>query len=192
MISSGRRRRQDARGACEEDQDLLASISARFLRLTIRRAQPGSRRHGYLILQICDFSWKIPLYRADPQWECVHSWGVRARRNSLTEHMWRATGGLRGFRSCVGGAGPAPTPLECWREIRGRIWASSRAMGDLEQGSHAGSFSGPSRPEPPWSHFQAPLVASRARGPGPPLRPRDLDRPGLSAHARISVRPPSR
>ena len=22
---------------------------------------------GYLILQICDFSWKIPLYRADPR-----------------------------------------------------------------------------------------------------------------------------
>jgi hypothetical protein len=90
------------------------------------------------------------------------------------------------------GAGLAPTPFQCWRETRGRIWASSRAKGDLEQGSHAGDFSRPSRPEPPWSHFPAPLVASRACAPGRPPHPRDLDRRGLSAHARISVRPPSR
>jgi hypothetical protein len=90
------------------------------------------------------------------------------------------------------GAGLWPTPFQCWRETRGRIWASSRAKGDVQQGSHAGGFSGRSRPEPPWSHFPAPLVASRARGPGHPPRPRDLDRPGLSAHALISVRPPSK
>ena len=188
MISSGRRRRQDAREACKEVQDLFASISARFLRL----AQPGSRCQWVSHLANLRLFVEDPSLQGRSAWECVHSWGVRARRNSLTEHMLRATGGLRGFRSCVRGAGPAPTPLQCWRETRGRIWASSRAMGDLEQGSHAGSFSGPSRPEPPWSHFQAPLVASRARGPGRPPRPKDLDRPGLSAHARISVRPPSR
>jgi hypothetical protein len=90
------------------------------------------------------------------------------------------------------GAGLAPTPFQCWRETRGRIWASSRAKIDLEQGSHAGGFWGPSRAEPPWSHSPAPLVASRARAPWRPPRPRDLDRRGLSAHARISVRPPSR
>jgi hypothetical protein len=89
------------------------------------------------------------------------------------------------------GAGLAPTPFRCWQETRGRIWASSRARGDLEQGSHAGGFSGTSRPEPPWSHFQAPLVASRFRGPGRQPRPKDPDRPERSAHARISVRPQS-
>lgn len=90
------------------------------------------------------------------------------------------------------GAGLAPTPFRCWRETRGRIWASSGAMADLEQGSHAGDFWGPSRPEPPWSHFPAPLVASRARAPGHPPRPRDLDRRDLSARVRISARPSSR
>ena len=183
MISSGRRRRQDAREACKEVQDLFASISARFLRL----AQPGSRCQWVSHLANLRLFVEDPSLQGRSAWECV-----RARRNSLTEHMLRATGGLRGFRSCVRGAGPAPTPLQCWRETRGRIWASSRAMGDLEQGSHAGGSSGPSRPEQPWSHFQAPLVASRARGAGRPPRPKDLVRPGLSAHARISVRPPSR
>jgi len=62
-----RQAKEACRNARKEVQDLFASISARFLRLTIRLAQPaGSRCHGYLILQICDFSWKIPLYRADP------------------------------------------------------------------------------------------------------------------------------
>ena len=89
------------------------------------------------------------------------------------------------------GAGLAPTPFRCWRETRGRIWASSRAKGDLEQGSHAGGFSGASRSEPPWSHFQAPLVASRSLGPGRQPRPKDRHRPERSAHARISVRPQS-
>src|SRR5215203_5006379 len=98
MISSGRRRRQDAREACKEVQDLFASISARFLRL----AQPGSRCQWVSHLANLRLFVEDPSLQGRSAWECVHSWGVRARRNSLTEHMWRATGGLRGFRSCVG------------------------------------------------------------------------------------------
>src|SRR5688572_24472393 len=68
MISSGRRRRQDAREACKEVQDLFASISARFLRLTIRlgvrsllgRSSPPKLLDGAYVARDWRSSW-LPL-----------------------------------------------------------------------------------------------------------------------------------
>jgi hypothetical protein len=189
MISSGRR--QNAREVCKEITTSLQAFQLVCLKaLAEKAAQPP--------WGLSDKPCKSATFRGRSLFTGSIRTGVCSlvRRSSppkLLDGAYVACDRRSSWLPLVcRGAGLAPTPFRCWRETRGRIWASSRAKGDLEQGSHAGSFSGPSRPEPPWSHFPAPLVASRARAPGRPPRPMDLDRRGFSAHARISVRPPSK